>query len=130
MQSYAPCGRACFCPHTPIHPLFLSVRVFAGLEKEVTPEGKPEVRKERIPPIRPCHEFDSLGLSARADVSGVGSVCLGHEACLHPVERWVEHAVLDTKARKRAGEYLGDQRLQSLLERNLCGPAGDERQSA
>ena len=96
----------------------------------MTNEGGPEVREERVPPIRPCREFYLLGLSTRADMPGVGSIRLGLETHLHPVERWVEHAVPEPKARKRAVDDLGDWRLWSLLERHFCGCAGDERQAA
>ena len=70
-----------------------------------------------------------MGISARANMPGVGFTRLGFEARLHPVKRQVEHAVLELKARERAWEGLGDQRLRSLLERNICGCAGDKRQS-
>ena len=60
----------------------------------MTRESGPKVRKERVPLIRPRREFDLLGISARADVPGVGTVHLIHETGLHPVERWVKRPVL------------------------------------
>ena len=96
----------------------------------MTREGGTEVHKERVPPIIPCQEFDLLGLLARVDVPGVGSILLGREARLRPVERRVEHAVLEPEARKPTGEDLGDWRPRSLLELDICSRAGDERQSA
>ena len=84
------------------------------------------MRKERVPPIIFCREFESLGLSAHADVPGVGTVRLGCETGLHPVNQQVKCAVLETEARKRTGDDLGDQRMRSLLESKLCGRAGDE----
>ena len=88
------------------------------------------MRKERVPLIKPRRKFDSLGLSESLDVSGVGSVQLGREDCLYPVEIRVERAVLEPKDRERAGDDLGDRRPRSLLEHDLCGRAGDERQAA
>ena len=96
----------------------------------MTQKCGPEVRKKRVPPTKPRREFDSLRLLARADVPGVGSIRLGREACLHQVELQVEHAVLQHEAHECAGEDLGDWHLRSLLKHNLCGCAGDERQSA
>ena len=60
---------------------------------------------------------------------GVGPVRLRHETGLHPVKCRVERVVLDPKVRKHAGDDLCDQRLRSLLERNLCGCAGEKRQA-
>ena len=60
----------------------------------MAPEGGLKVHKERVLSIRPRREFDLLGLSARADVPGVGTVCLVRETDLHPVERRVECEVL------------------------------------
>ena len=87
------------------------------------------MHEERIPPIRLRREFDSLGISTRADVPDVGSVCFGREARLHPVKRRVERAFLEPEACERAGDDLGYRLLRSLLKRDTCGCAGDERQS-
>ena len=73
------------------------------------------MHEESVPLIGPCRKLDLLGLSARADMPGVGSVRLGREARLHPVENRVEHAVPEPKACERAGDELGDRCLWSLL---------------
>ena len=59
----------------------------------------------------------------------VGSVHLVREVSLHPVKRRVKHVVLEPEACERAGEDLGDWRLRYMLKRNICGHAGDGRQS-
>ena len=129
VQSCAPRGRGLFRPRAPLHPLLLLVRARAGLVEEVAQEGGPEVRKERVPLIRTRLEFDSLGILACSYVPGVGSVCLGREARLHPVDHRVKHAVLEPKARECAGDDLGDWHPRSLLKRDLCGRAGGKRQA-
>ena len=125
MKFCAPRGRPHFRPCSPLHPLLLLVCVRSGLGEEVTREGGPDVREERVPLIRPRHKFDSLGLSARLYVPGVDSVRLVHEAHLHPVHRRVEHAVSEIEACKRTGDDIGDWRSWYLLDCNLCGRAGE-----
>ena len=130
VKSCAPCGRAFFRPRNTLHPLLLLVRTRSGLGEEVTQKGVPKVREERVPPIRPRRKFDLLGLSALVDVPIVGTVRLGRENGLHPVDRQVKRAVLDPETSKRAGDDLGDRRPQSLLERDICGRAGEKCQAA
>ena len=86
--------------------------------------------KERVPPIRPYHKFDSLGISTRVDVPIVSTVCLGRENGLHPVDCWVKRAVLEPKSCECVGDDLCDRRLRYLLESDLCGHAVDEHQAA
>ena len=87
------------------------------------------MRKERVSLIIPRCEFDSLGILAHADVPGVCPVRLRRKTGLHPVEHLVECAVLEPKARECAGGDLGDRRLRSLPEHDICGRAGDKRQA-
>ena len=56
------------------------------------------MHEEHVPQVRPRCEFDLLGLTERADVTGVGPVRLRHKTDLHPVERRVVRAVLDPEA--------------------------------
>ena len=77
------------------------------------------MREERVPLIRPCREFDLLGLSTRADVTSVGSVCLGNEVFLNPTKRRVKRAVMGPEDCKLAGDDLGDRHLRFLLKHNL-----------
>ena len=88
-----------------------------------------KVRKERVSLIIPRCEFDSLGILAHADVPGVCPVRLRRKTGLHPVEHLVECAVLEPKARECAGGDLGDRRLRSLPEHDICGRAGDKHQA-
>ena len=88
------------------------------------------MREERIPPVRPRRKFDSLGLSARADVTCVGTFRVRRKTGLHQVERWVVRVVLEPGSRKCAIDDLSDRHPRSLLKHNLCGYAGDERQAA
>ena len=125
MKFCAPRGRPRFRPRAPLHPRLLSFCIRSGLGEEVTWEGGPDVREERGPLIRPRHEFDLLGLSAHLYVPGVVSVRLVYEAHLHPVHLRVEHAFSETEVCKRTGDDIGDWRSWSLLDRNLCGRAGE-----
>ena len=93
----------------------------------MTQEGGPKVREERVPPIRPRREFDSLGIPACVNVPSLVPVHLRRETVLHTVKLRVERAFLDPEARERAGDDLSDQRPRSLLKRDLCGCAGDTR---
>ena len=61
-----------------------------------------------FPPVIPRREFDSLGLTAGADVTVVGPVLLRRKTGLYAVKQWVVHAVLDPEDRERTGYEIGD----------------------
>ena len=65
----------------------------------MTQDGGLEVRKERIPPVRPCREFHLMGLMACADVTDVGPVRPRCKTGLHPVKRRFIRAVLEPEVR-------------------------------
>ena len=88
------------------------------------------MREERVPPVRPRRKFDLLGFMARADVTGIGPIRLHRKTDLHPFKCRVVHVVLYPEVRKRAEDDLGDLCALLLIERNLCGSAGDKRQAA
>ena len=88
------------------------------------------MHEQRVPPVKPCQKFYLLGLTARADVTGVGPVRLQRKTGLHPVKRRVVRVVLEPEARERSGDDLGDRCVRALLEHNLCGRAGDKHQAA
>ena len=87
------------------------------------------MHEQRVPPVKPCQKFYLLGLTARADVTGVGPVRLRRKTGLRLVKRQVVQAALDPEDRKRAGDDLGDWRPPALLKRNLCGRVGYKRQA-
>ena len=88
VHSCAPFCYPRFRPCSPIFPLILLVRARAGIGEEVIREGRPKVRKERVPPIRPRRKFDLMGISARADVNGVSPVRLLRETGLNHSSAW------------------------------------------
>ena len=67
---------------------------------------------------------------ARADVTGVGPVCLPCKTGLHLVKIRIVCAVLDPEDHERVRDGLNDRRARPLLKRDIYSCTGYERQAA